>query len=80
MIRVANYNRLSIARATDNGLYLTDGEGNEVLLPNRYVPEKYAIGDPMEVFVYTDSEDRQVAGGRISVETGSLYILWDAGG
>ncbi|HIW09983.1 MAG TPA: hypothetical protein H9888_00640 [Candidatus Rikenella faecigallinarum] len=61
MIRVANYNRLSIARATDNGLYLTDGEGNEVLLPNRYVPEKYAIGDPMEVFVYTDSEDRQVA-------------------
>lgn len=61
MIRVANYNRLSIARATDNGLYLTDDEGNEVLLPNRYVPEKYAIGDPIEVFVYTDSEDRQVA-------------------
>lgn len=61
MIRAANYDRLTIARATDNGLYLTDGEGNEVLLPNRYVPEKYEIGDPMEVFVYTDSEDRPVA-------------------
>lgn len=61
LIRAANYNRLSIGRKTDNGLYLTDGEGNEVLLPNRYVPEKYEIGDPMEVFVYTDSEDRLVA-------------------
>lgn len=61
MIRAANYHRLTIARKTDNGLYLTDGEGNEVLLPNRYVPETYEIGDPMEVFVYTDSEDRPVA-------------------
>lgn len=61
MIRAANYNRLTIARATDNGLYLTDGEGNEVLLPNRYVPKEYEIGDSMEVFVYTDSEDRPVA-------------------
>ncbi|HJE88688.1 CvfB family protein [Rikenella microfusus] len=61
MIRVANYNRLSAARKTDNGLYLTDEEGKEVLLPNRYVPEKYAMGDTMEVFVYTDSEDRLVA-------------------
>lgn len=61
MIRAANYNRLTIARATDNGLYLTDGEENEVLLPNRYVPKEYEIGDSMEVFVYTDSEDRPVA-------------------
>lgn len=61
MIRAANYHRLTIARKTDNGLYLTDGEGNEVLLPNRYIPETYEIGDPIEVFVYTDSEDRPVA-------------------
>lgn len=61
MIRVANYNRLSVARRTDNGLYLTDGEGNEVLLPNRYIPETIDIGGELEVFVYTDSEDRPVA-------------------
>lgn len=61
MIRVANYNRLTIARKTDNGLYLTDDAGGEVLLPNRYVPEAYEIGDELEVFVYTDSEDRPVA-------------------
>lgn len=61
MIRAANYNWLTIARTTDNGLYLTDGEGNEVLLPNRYVPKEYQTGDTMEVFVYTDSKDRPVA-------------------
>jgi len=61
LIRVANYNRLTIARETDNGLYLTDEEGREVLLPKRYMPENYTVGDPMEVFVYTDSEDRPVA-------------------
>lgn len=61
VIRAANYNNLTIARATDNGLYLTDGEENEVLLPNRYVPESYEIGDPIEVFIYHDSEDRLVA-------------------
>ncbi len=61
MIRAANYNRLKIARKTDNGLYLADDEGNEVLLPNRYIPGKYEIGDTIEVSVYTDSEDRPVA-------------------
>jgi len=54
-------NQLAIARETENGLYLTDGDGNEVLLPNRYVPESFETGDPMEVFVYHDSEDRMVA-------------------
>lgn len=43
------------------GLYLADADGNEVLLPNKYVPPDFRIGDPMEVFVYRDSEDRQVA-------------------
>lgn len=62
MIRAANYQTLTIARATDNGLYLIDEGGeHEVLLPNRYVPEKYEMGQEMEVFVYTDSEDRPVA-------------------
>lgn len=61
MILVANYNTLTIERATDNGLYLVDDEQNEVLLPNRYIPENYEIGDQMDVFVYFDSEDRPVA-------------------
>ncbi len=46
---------------TDFGMYLIDKEGNEVLLPNKYVPEDMLINDEIEVFVYNDSEDRMVA-------------------
>lgn len=61
MINAGVFNTLTIARATDNGLYLEDSNGSEVLLPNRYVPENYEIGDQIEVFIYFDSEDRIVA-------------------
>ncbi len=52
---------LKVGRVSDYGLYLTDGEGNEVLLPNRYVSLTQREGDEVEVFVYHDSEDRIVA-------------------
>lgn len=52
---------LTISRISDFGLYLTDSEGTEVLLPNRYVSLADAAGDTKEVFVYHDSEDRLVA-------------------
>ncbi|MEG2754988.1 MAG: S1-like domain-containing RNA-binding protein [Mucinivorans sp.] len=61
MINPALLNKLTIARATDNGVYLEDEDHNEVLLPNRYVPENYSLGDTIEVFIYFDSEDRMVA-------------------
>ncbi len=37
-----------------------DDEGNDVLLPNRYVPAGAKIGDILKVFVYKDSEDRLI--------------------
>ena len=52
---------LRVARVSDYGLYLEDGEHNEVLLPNRYVSLAQKVGDEVEVFVYHDSEDRIVA-------------------
>lgn len=62
MINPIAYNTLTIERTTDNGAYLVDNEReNEVLLPNRYVPEDAQIGDKIDVFVYFDSEDRPVA-------------------
>lgn len=61
MINAGVFNTLTIARSTDNGLYLEDSDHNEVLLPNRYVPENYEVGDQIEVFIYFDSEDRIVA-------------------
>lgn len=60
MIDIGRFNILKIARTTKVGLYLTDGE-NDVLLPNKYVPKEYEIGNELEVFVYLDHEERTVA-------------------
>jgi hypothetical protein len=61
MIFIGQTNELQALRLTSVGMFLGDGEGNEVLLPNKYVPETLREGEPIEVFVYTDSEDRPVA-------------------
>ncbi|MFV0571839.1 MAG: S1 RNA-binding domain-containing protein [Xanthomarina gelatinilytica] len=61
MIHLGEYNTLEILRESEQGLYLADEEGNEVLLPNRYVPESFKIWDKMDVFVYLDNEERLVA-------------------
>ena len=60
MIELGNYNTLEILRDTSVGLFLGDGEGTEVLLPNKYVPEIYEIGDELTVFCYLDHEERPV--------------------
>ncbi len=61
MIKIGDYNTLEILRESDQGLYIADEEGNEVLLPNRYVPKEFKIWDKIEVFVYLDNEERPVA-------------------
>jgi len=61
MIEIGKYNTLKAVRSMDQGFYLSSTEEKEVLLPNKYVPEDFAIGDLLEVFVYKDSEDRIVA-------------------
>lgn len=61
MLQAGHYYTLSVGRISDHGLYLTDADGEEVLLPNRYVSLADKPGDTKEVFVYHDSEDRLVA-------------------
>ena len=61
MIHIGDYNKLTILRDTEPGLFLGDDEDQEVLLPNRYVPEEFEIDDTIEVFVYLDNEERLVA-------------------
>jgi predicted RNA-binding protein (virulence factor B family) len=60
MIQIGAYNRLEVARLTDHGMFLTDGE-QDVLLPRKFVPEGVGEGESLRVFVSTDSEDRPVA-------------------
>lgn len=54
-------NTLEVARVTRVGLFLKDGQGNEVLLPKRHAPADAIEGSYLDVFVYRDSEDRPVA-------------------
>jgi hypothetical protein len=61
MVEIGKHNTLTVIRDSIVGLYLDDGDGGEILMPNRYVPKKFAPGDQLEVFVYLDSEDRLVA-------------------
>lgn len=61
MLNAGEYHTLTVGRISDFGLYLANEEGDEVLLPNRYVSLENKVGDQIRVFVYHDSEDRLVA-------------------
>jgi uncharacterized protein len=61
MIHIGEFNLLRVNRQTPQGYYLACPDKEEVLLPNKYVPKDVAIDQIIDVFVYTDSEDRIVA-------------------
>ncbi|MEQ1585716.1 MAG: S1-like domain-containing RNA-binding protein [Cyclobacteriaceae bacterium] len=61
MISIGQHQDLTILRHTSVGLYLGDESGEDVLLPNKYCPEKFTIGEKLNVFVYRDYEERKIA-------------------
>ena len=60
-IQLGAYNLLKIVKEVDFGLYLDGGDEGEILLPKRYVPKDYKIGDELDVFLYLDQDERLVA-------------------
>ncbi|MCW8894210.1 MAG: S1-like domain-containing RNA-binding protein [Sulfurimonas sp.] len=54
-------NTLIIDRLTTPGAYMMAQDGNDVLLPGPYLTKEMKEGDLLDVFVYTDSEDRLVS-------------------
>lgn len=61
MIDLGKFNTLEIVKEVDFGLYLDGGSSGEILLPSRYVPSEYKIGDMIRVFLYLDNEERLIA-------------------
>jgi len=66
MLEIGKYNTLTVLRDTKVGLFLGDPENDpdgvhDVLLPNKYVPKVFEIGEELIVFVYLDHEQRPVA-------------------
>lgn len=63
MLALGKWNTLKVVRESPQGLYLNDGD-EDVLLPNKYVPENYgphSIGEDIDVFIYKDSAQRPIA-------------------
>ncbi len=60
-IELGKLNTLKIDRVTEPGLYLMAEDEEVVLLPNAYVTKDMEVDSDIEVFIYTDSEDRLVA-------------------
>ncbi|GAB4025355.1 CvfB family protein [Spirosoma gilvum] len=68
MIEIGRINTLTALRQTSVGFFLgdlsdrkTQDFANDILLPNKYVPDTLEVDDDIDVFVYTDSEDRPIA-------------------
>lgn len=61
MLPVGVHQTLTILRSTSVGLYLGNDAGDEVLLPNKYVPDRVKIGETIRVFLYHDGEGRIVS-------------------
>lgn len=61
MLNLGRYNKLRAIERTEHGMYLADNVGNDVLLPNKYVPEDLEEEDEIEVFLYRDFLGRKIA-------------------
>ncbi len=59
-MNLGRFQKLTVQKKVDFGLYLTDGE-DRVLLPKKQVPDGIGIGDELSVFIYKDSQDRLIA-------------------
>ncbi|MBT8233548.1 MAG: GntR family transcriptional regulator [Saprospiraceae bacterium] len=62
MIALGKTQQLKIHREMPQGFYLIEEGGDEeVLLPQRFISDDMEIGDLIDVFVYCDSNDRDMA-------------------
>lgn len=61
MLNIGKFNTLKVLKIVDFGIYLDGGNGISILLPVRYISKAINIGEELEVFIYTDSENRLIA-------------------
>lgn len=64
MIETGKYQIMQISHQVDFGLYLKQKNSEDettILLPKKEIPENFELDDDIEVYIYRDSEDRQIA-------------------
>ena len=74
-MRLGKKQVLTVVKTVDFGVYLGNDE-ERVLLPKKQVPEGIEPGDPVEVFLYKDSDDRLIATtNEPLIQLGELAVL-----
>ncbi len=73
MVKLGDYNDLTVTRMAERpnphayggketfGVYLDAGHDEEILMPQKYVPEGTKVGDTVHCFVYLDQDERPIA-------------------
>ena len=64
MIELGKYQILEVCKKTDFGVYLCEPgleKDQRILLPKKEVPSETELNDKIKVFIYKDSEDREIA-------------------
>ncbi len=75
MFKLGKKQVLTVVKKVDFGVYLGTEE-ERVLLPKKQVPADIELGDPVEVFLYKDSDDRLIATtNEPKVQLGELAVL-----
>ena len=75
MMKLGKTQVLTVVKKVDFGVYL-GGEDERVLLPKKQVPSGIEVGDPIEVFLYKDSDDRLIATTKQpKIQLGELAVL-----
>lgn len=80
MIELGKYQVLEVCKKTDFGIYLcepgSEDKNHRVLLPLKEVPEGTGLKDRLTVFVYKDSDDREIATtAKVPLTVGELAVL-----
>lgn len=75
MMKLGKKQVLTVVKKVDFGVYL-GSEEERVLLPKKQVPADIDLGDPVEVFLYKDSDDRLIATtNEPKIQLGELAVL-----
>lgn len=61
MLHLGQNQTLKILRGTSVGFFLGNDDGDEVLLPHKYIPDNAEVGQDIDVFVYKDYDERPIA-------------------
>lgn len=78
-MEIGKYHTLKVLREKSVGYFLGNEAGEDVLLPNKFVPNDIKIDDNITVFIYLDSDERITATTQIPEVTLNSFAFLEVG-